>query len=92
MSKEFKRLAKNAQRPEIRFYDIRHTAARIMLLHGQPPVRVAAILGLSIAVLLDTYAHYTPDDQEHSATMMDEITTPIKIDFSERLHTDCTRD
>jgi integrase len=84
VSKEFKRLIKQAGLPPIRFHDIRHTAARIMLLHGEPPVRVAAILGQSVAVLLDTYTHYIPDDQEKAAALMDQITTPVAVEFDNR--------
>ena len=46
--------------PRIRFHDIRHTAASIMLSHNEAPVRVAAILGQSSAILLETYAHFIP--------------------------------
>jgi integrase len=82
VTKEFKRLAKEAGLPAIRLHDIRHTAASIMLLHGEPAVRVAGILGQSVAVLLETYAHYIPDDQERAATLMDTITTPIPVYFN----------
>lgn len=93
VSKEFKRLAREARLPEIRLHDIRHTAASIMLLHGEPPVRVAGILGQSLAVLLDTYAHYIQDDQERAASLMDGITTPFKVSLPDdpiapRLHHD----
>lgn len=84
VSKRFKLLVKTAGLPEIRFHDIRHTAASLMLAYGEAPVRVAAILGQSMAVLLDTYAHYIPDDQESSALLMDAITTPIPIQLSRR--------
>jgi hypothetical protein len=77
--------------PVIRFHDIRHSAASIMLLHGEPPVRVAGILGQSIAVLMDTYAHYIEDSQEEVASLMDELTTPISIGAAaDLLHTNCT--
>lgn len=88
MSKEFHRLAGQAGLPPIRFHDIRHTAASIMLLHGEPPVRVAGILGQTVQVLMDTYARYVPDDQERAANPMDEITTPTSFQVSSlsRLH------
>ena len=79
VSKEFHRLAAAAGLPVIRFHDIRHTAASIMLLHGEPPVRVAGILGQTVAVLLTTYSHYIPDSQESTATLMDSITTVTSI-------------
>ena len=79
VSKRFQRRAAEAGLPAIRFHDIRHTAASIMLMHGEPPVRVAMILGQGLAVLLSTYAHYIPDDSERAALLMDEITTPIPL-------------
>ncbi len=48
-----------------------------MRLHGEPQVRVPGILGQNVAVLLDNYAHYIPDDQQRAAALMDTITTPI---------------
>jgi integrase len=86
VSKKFGELVKSAGMPRIRFHDIRHTAASVMLLHGEPPVRVAAILGQSVAVLLDTYAHYIPDDQESASALMDAITTPVVMDLSSIAH------
>jgi len=71
----FHSLTRAAGLPLIRFHDIRHTAASIMLLHGEPPVRVAGILGQTVSVLLSTYSHYIPDSQETAANLMDSITT-----------------
>ncbi|MCE5209887.1 MAG: site-specific integrase [Chloroflexi bacterium] len=88
VSKTFHDLVISSGLPVIRFHDIRHTAASMMLLHGEPPVRVAAILGQSVQVLLSTYAHYIPDDQERASNLMDAITTPTSIDLEnpQRLH------
>jgi integrase len=82
VSKAFKELGEQSGLPAIRFHDIRHTAASIMLLHGEPPVRVAGILGQSVAVLLSTYAHYIQDDQERASRIMDDITTITTIEFN----------
>ena len=82
VSKEFRRLAPRAGLPAIRFHDIRHTAASIMLDHGEPPVQVAAILGQSLAILLDTYAHFIPGGEERAALLMDQVTSPLTIDLS----------
>jgi len=57
------------------------TAATIMLSHGIPPVIVAGKLGHSISVLLTTYAHFIPTIQDQAAQLMDDILTPIPIDF-----------
>ena len=53
-----------------------------MLSQREPPVKVAAILGQSLAVLLETYAHYIPDDQEGLSLLMDSFTTPIPVNLS----------
>src|SRR3990172_150567 len=79
VSKQFHELAALAGLPHIRLHDIRHTAASIMLLHGEPPVRVAGIWGQTVAVLLSTYSHWIPDNQESAANLMDEITTVHSI-------------
>lgn len=83
VTKEFNELVESAGLPKIRFHDIRHSVASIMLLHGEPPSRVAGILGQSIAVLLSTYAHYIHDEQETVSRIMDEITTPNLIIIKE---------
>jgi integrase len=85
VTKTFKRLAAEAGLPVIRFHDIRHTAASLMLSHGEPPVKVAGILGQSVAILLDTYAHYIPDDQAALAALMDEITSPVMVEFPQQI-------
>jgi integrase len=83
VSKAFHEIAELSGLPVIRFHDIRHTAASIMLLHGEPPVRVAGILGQSVAVLLSTYAHYIQDDQERASRLMDDITTITAIELKD---------
>lgn len=81
VSKDFHERVLASGLPVIRFHDMRHTAASIMLLHGEPPVRVAGILGQSVQILLSTYAHYIPDDQERASSLMDAITTPVSIEL-----------
>ncbi len=75
LSREFKRLAQRAGLPRIRFHDMRHTAASIMLSNNIPPVIAAGILGQSLAVLMDTYAHHIPQTQQAAANLMDQVTT-----------------
>jgi integrase len=74
-------LASGAYLPVIRFHDCRHTAATIMLSHGIPPVIVAGMLGHSISILLNTYAHFIPTMQDQAAKLMDEILTPITLEI-----------
>lgn len=83
VTKKFQSLAKEAGLPVIRFHDIRHTNASLLLSNLEPPVRVAHRLGMSLAVLLSTYAHYIPSDEgeERAAALMDAITSPVEIGF-----------
>jgi integrase len=81
LSHEFPNLARKAGMPVIRFHDCRHTAATIMLSHGIPPVIVAGMLGHSISILLNTYAHFIPTMQDKAAQLMDDILTPIPIEL-----------
>jgi integrase len=77
-------LIRAANVPEIRFHDMRHTAATIMLSHGIPPVIVAGRLGHSLAVSMKTYAHFVPSMQEEAAKLMNDlfISIPIPIESS----------
>jgi hypothetical protein len=44
-------------------------------------VIVAGMLGHSISILLTTYAHYIPNLLGEAAPLMDDILTPVQIDF-----------
>ncbi|OGO11851.1 MAG: hypothetical protein A2030_02060 [Chloroflexi bacterium RBG_19FT_COMBO_50_10] len=78
---DFPVLARMAGLPVIRLHDCRHTDASIMLSHGIPPIIVAGMLGHSLAILMTRYAHYIPGAQDEAARLMDDILTPIPIDF-----------
>ena len=54
-------LLRKAGLPHIRFHDLRHTTATLLLLLGVHPKIVQALLGHSqIVVTLDTYSHVLP--------------------------------
>lgn len=74
--RSFKPLLKKAGVPEIRFHDLRHTAATLMLLAGVHPKVVQEILGhAQISVTLDTYSHVLPSMQDEAASAMNAILT-----------------
>ena len=52
-----------------------------ILSHGIPLVIVAGVLGHSISILLTTYDHFIPTMQDQAAQLMDDILTPIRVDF-----------
>lgn len=58
----------------IRFHDLRHTHASLMLKQGIHPKIVQERLGhASIQITLDTYSHVTPGLQEAAAKRFDEF-------------------
>jgi integrase len=70
----FRPLLRKAELPVIRFHDLRHTAATLMLSRGIHPKVVAEMLGHStVAVTLDIYSHVTPDMQREAARLMTEF-------------------
>jgi integrase len=80
--KNFNAVLDAANVPRIRFHDLRHTAASLMLNHGIPVIVVSRRLGHSNAsVTLNIYAHTTVDMQNEAAMLMDELITPIPVDL-----------
>lgn len=76
----FKRLTKLAGLPEIRFHDLRHTAASLMLNNGIPLIVVSRRLGhAQPSITLNVYGHMIPAMQEQAAELMDKITAPISV-------------
>ena len=74
MYSRFYRLLDKAGLPRIRFHDLRHTAASLMLSRGVHPKIVSEMLGHStIAITLDLYSHVTPTMQRQAADAMDEL-------------------
>ena len=76
----FKRMLKRAGLPDIRFHDLRHTAATLMLQQGTHPKIVQERLGHSdISMTLNTYSHVLPGMQDEAAGKLDELLTPINV-------------
>lgn len=70
----FKPLLKAAGLPKIRFHDLRHSAATLLLGRGIHPKIVSEMLGHSqIAITLDLYSHVTPTMQREATDAMDAI-------------------
>jgi integrase len=72
-SRRFKALLTRAQLPEIRFHDLRHTCATLLLTKNVNPKIVSEMLGhASIAITLDTYSHVLPNMRDQAAQAMEE--------------------
>lgn len=72
--RSFKPLIKEAGVPEIRFHDLRHTHATLLLQQGVNPKLVQERLGhSSIGLTLDTYSHVLPNMQKQVARELDIV-------------------
>ena len=71
---QFKRLLREASCPDVRFHDLRHTAASLMVAMGVPMKTVQEILGhSSIRVTSDMYTHLTLEAQRFAATNVGKL-------------------
>jgi len=69
--------ANGAMLPPIRFHDLRHTAASLLLAQGVAGRTIMETLGHSqISLTMDTYSHLMPALQADAAAKMDAILTP----------------
>ena len=60
--------------PHVRFHDLRHAHATLLLLQGVHPKIVSERLGhSSIGITLDTYSHVLPSMQEEAAKAFDGL-------------------
>lgn len=76
---DFEYATKKAGLPRMRFHDLRHTHATLLLQLGENPKVVSERLGHSkIGITLDTYSHVLPDMQESLANNFDIALKRIK--------------
>jgi integrase len=74
--RSFRRLLKRAGLPLIRFHDLRHSAASLLLSMGTHPKVVQELLGHSqISLTLDTYSHVLPGLQGDAVAKLDALLT-----------------
>src|SRR5215218_5434088 len=74
--RSFRPLLERADLPRIRFHDLRHTCATLLLSRGTQPKIVQEMLGhANIAMTMDTYSHVLPDMQEKAVNAMDDVLT-----------------
>ena len=70
----YKPLVKRAGVSAIRFHDLRHTAATLLLLQGEHPKVVSERLGhASIEITLNTYSRVLPTMQKEAAKKLDKL-------------------
>lgn len=80
----YRLLLHEAELPRIRFHDLRHTAASLMLNNGVDVFVVSRRLGHAKAsITLDIYGHLLANNQERSAEMVEELINPISVSAPE---------
>lgn len=74
VSRHFDSALEKAGLPHLRFHDLRHTAATLLLKENVHVKIVQEMLGHStVALTLDTYSHILPDIQQEAADKMDGL-------------------
>jgi integrase len=72
--RSFQRILRRAGLPHIRFHDLRHTTAILLLGQGVHPKVVADLLGHStISITLDLYSHSTPALHRQAALALEAL-------------------
>ncbi len=82
---DFLKVLEQAGLPQIRFHDLRHTAASLMLNKDVPVITVSKRLGhAKPSTTIDIYGHLYPESREVAARVMDEVITSIPIQLPQR--------
>ena len=70
----------------LRFHDLRHTAASLLLAQGIPMKVVQVTLGHSdMRTTMNTYSHLYPEAQQQVADVMDQILNSVAPGLAPRL-------
>ncbi|MBO0997210.1 site-specific integrase [Bacillus sp. SD075] len=73
LTRTFNILTKKAELPHIRFHDLRHTHAALMIAQNEPMKLIAERLGHSkITTTMDTYGHLFPNMQRDASNRLDQ--------------------
>jgi integrase len=74
LSSAWRRLLRRHGLPPVRFHDLRHAHATLMLLEGVHPKVVSERLGhASVGITLDTYSHVLPSLQSQAVEAFDRL-------------------
>jgi len=74
LGKQFARLLKDIGLPHMRFHDLRHSAATLLLSMGVPMKVVQELLGhSSFSTTANVYSHVLPTMQQEAMEKMDAL-------------------
>jgi integrase len=78
LRKDFQKTLARAGLSLIRFHDLRHTAASLLLNNNVPLIVVSKMLGhTKPSITMDIYGHLYHESQGEAAEIMDKLVTPI---------------
>lgn len=91
LTHNFANLAKRAGLENVRFHDLRHTFASLMLLRGAKPKVISEALGhASVAFTMDVYSHIIEGMQQDAMALLDEVLPEGQNGVSEKINTNLT--
>ena len=71
--RSFAPLLEKAGLPSVRFHDLRHTCATLLLSRNVNPKIVSEMLGhATVSITLDTYSHVLPNMQDGAARALED--------------------
>ena len=74
LTAKLERVLNRAGLPYIRFHDLRHTCATLLLSKGVHPKFVQELLGhATISITLDTYSHVIPAMGDQTRKAMEDV-------------------
>jgi integrase len=74
LSRDFARIVKQAGSENVRFHDLRHSFASLMLLRGAKPKVISEALGhASVAFTKDIYSHIIQGMQSEAMALLDGV-------------------
>ena len=77
LTKRLQRLLAAAGLPRLRFHDLRHGTASLLVAPGNHPRTIMEVLGhASITMTMNTYAHVAPALQREAAASLDAVLRP----------------
>ena len=84
--RDYKKLLHTAGLPPIRFHDLRHTAASILLNQGVPVITVSRRLGHTKAsITLDIYGHLISTCRRKWPKLFDDLIMPVTVELSKKV-------
>lgn len=91
LSHNFAKVAKRAGLQGVRFHDLRHTFAGLMLLRGVPAKVISEALGhASVSFTMDTYSHIMQGMQSDAMELLDEVLPVAKNGHHARINVKLT--